>query len=69
VSKGKVLLVVNVASKSGFTGQYTGFLASKEINPLFGGWLRFQNEMVHGSDFERFAKCPAGRIEKPKASG
>lgn len=35
----------------------------------FGGWPWPQHEMVHGPGFERFAKYPDGRIEKPKTSG
>jgi hypothetical protein len=38
-------------------------------NTQFGGWPCPQDEMVHGSAFERLAKYPDGRIEKPKTSG
>ena len=34
----------------------------------FGGWPWSRDGMVHGSGFERFAKYPDGRIEKPKTS-
>jgi redox-sensitive bicupin YhaK (pirin superfamily) len=34
----------------------------------FGGWPWPQDGMVHGPGFERFAKYPDGRIEKPKTS-
>ena len=36
-------------------------------NTRFGGWPWPQHEMAHGSGFERFAKYPDGRIEKPRS--
>lgn len=34
----------------------------------FGGWPWPRYDMVHGTGFERFAKFPDGRIEKPEKS-